>query len=162
MIGAGTEHLPAIAEVYAAAVLTPATFDLESKPLSWWEQVLAEVDPATGTLLLVALEGERVLGYAKSGEFREKAAYASTREVTVYVAEDCRGRGVGRALYTELLARLDGIGLRLAAGGVTQPNPASNALHLSLGFTDVGTFEQVGVKDGRAWDVRWYQRRLRP
>lgn len=162
MTGAGAEHLPAIAEVYAAAVLTPATFDLDPKPFPWWERVLDEVDPTTGRLLLVGLEGDRVLGYAKSGEFKEKAAYASTREVSVYLAEDCRGRGVGAALYADLLARLDGIGLRLAVGGVTQPNPASNALHLSLGFTEVGTFDEVGVKLGRAWDVRWYQRRLRP
>lgn len=112
--------------------------------------------------MLAALAGGRVVGYAKSGEFRERPAYASTREVSAYVAEECRGRGVGSALYSELLARLDGIGLRLAVGGVTQPNPASNALHLALGFTEVGTFHEVGVKDGQAWDVRWYERALRP
>jgi len=141
---------------------TPATFDLEPKPLRWWQEVLAEVDPQTGILLLVAVDQGRVLAYAKSGEFRERAAYASTREVSVYVAEDCRGQGVAGAIYAELLTRLDGIGLRLAVGGVTQPNPASNALHLALGFAEVGTFHGVGVKDGRAWDVRWYERRLRP
>ena len=103
-----------------------------------------------------------MVGYAKSGEFRERPAYATTREVSVYVAEDARGGGVGGALYGELLSRLEGRGLRLAVGGVTQPNPASDRLHLAHGFTEVGTFNEVGVKFGRPWDVRWYQRKLRP
>jgi phosphinothricin acetyltransferase len=111
---------------------------------------------------LVALDGERVVGYAKSGEFRERPAYATTREVSVYVAEEARRAGVGGALYAELLRRLDGHGLRLAVGGVTQPNPASDRLHLAHGFTEVGTFTGVGVKLGRAWDVRGYQRPLQP
>jgi len=124
--------------------------------------VLERVDPAAGTLLLVALDEDQVLGYAKSGEFRERPAYASTREVSVYIAEDAQGAGVGNALYRGLLERLEGIGLRLAVGGVTQPNPASERLHLAHGFTEVGTFNDVGVKLGRPWDVRWYQRKLRP
>jgi phosphinothricin acetyltransferase len=110
----------------------------------------------------VALEGERVLGYAKSGEFRERPAYASTREVSVYVAENARRGGVGGALYGELLRRLEGRGLRLAVGGVTQPNAASDRLHLAHGFTEVGTFHAVGVKFGKPWDVRWYERPLKP
>ena len=159
---AGEAHLEAIASIYAAAARTPATFDLEPKPVEWWREKLAETDPERGWLLLVALDGERVTGYAKSGIHREKLAYSSTVETSVYLDEQERGRGVGTALYAELLARLDGRGLRRAVGGVTLPNPASERLHLSLGFTEVGTFTQVGFKDGRGWDVRWYERPLRP
>ncbi len=110
----------------------------------------------------MALDEDQVLGYAKSGEFRERPAYASTREVSAYVAEDAQGAGAGNALYRELLERLDGIGLRLAVGGVTQPNPASDRLHLAHGFTEVGTFHAVGVKFAKPWDVRWYERPLQP
>ena len=154
--------LPAIAAIYAAAADdTPATFDLASPPLPWWEATLAGCDPVAGHFLIVAERGGEVAGYAKSGQFKEKAAYATTCETSVYVADGHRGARIGDALYRELLARLDASGLRLAVAGVTEPNPASERLHLAHGFTEVGTFRGVGVKLGRAWDVRWYQRPLR-
>jgi L-amino acid N-acyltransferase YncA len=162
VVDACEEHLEAIAAIYAAAARdTPATFDFEGPSVEWWRAVLEAVDPARGRLLLAAVgaDGEAV-GYAKSGRFRDKPAYDSTCEVSVYVAESARGRGVGGALYRELLARLDRGPLRLAVGGVAEPNPASTALHLACGFTRVGTFEGVGTKFGRLWDVTWYQRAL--
>jgi L-amino acid N-acyltransferase YncA len=162
VVDAGEEHLPAIAAIYAAAARdTAATFDFEGHPLGWWRALLEAVDPATGRRLLVALDpGGDVAGYAKSTQFRDRPAYDSTREVSVYVAEAARGQGIGKALYTELLARLEAGGTRLAVGGVTEPNPASTALHLACGFTLVGTFVGVGTKFGRLWDVTWYQRAL--
>jgi phosphinothricin acetyltransferase len=156
------DDLPAIAAIYAAAAGTSAaTFDLEGPPLAWWEATLAACDPAAGHVLLVAERGEEIVGYAKSGSFKEKAAYATTCETSVYVADGHRGEGVGDALYRELLARLDASSARLAVAGLTEPNPASERLHRAHGFTAVGTFHGVGVKLGRAWDVRWYERPLR-
>jgi L-amino acid N-acyltransferase YncA len=162
VVDAREEHLPAIAEIYAAAALgSPATFDFEGHPVAWWRAVLEAVEPAAGHLLLVAVDaGGEVAGYAKSGTFRPKPAYDTTREVSVYVAQDSRGRGVGGALYASLLARLEACGIRLAVGGVTEPNPASTRLHLACGFSRVGTFVGVGTKFGRQWDVTWYQRAL--
>jgi len=155
-------HLPAIAAIYAAAADgTPATFDLEGPPLAWWEATLDACDATAGHVLIVAVRGEEVVGYAKSGVFKEKAAYATTCETSVYVADSHRGEGMGDALYRELLARLDASAARLAVAGVTEPNPASERLHLAHGFTEVGTFHGVGVKLDRAWDVRWYERPLR-
>jgi len=64
--------LPAIAAIYAAAAQdTPATFDLAGPPLSWWEAALAACDPAAGRLLIVAERDGDILGYAKSGQFKE-------------------------------------------------------------------------------------------
>ena len=160
---ARAEHLPEVAAIYAAAALTPATFDLEGWSSERWLEVLEAVDERAGNQLLVALgEGDAVLGYARSGPFKDRPAYATTRETSLYVAERVRRRGVGNALYAELLRRLEGVGLRLAVAGVAQPNPASDRLHRAHGFVEVGTFRNVGVKLGRAWDVRWYQRPLRP
>jgi phosphinothricin acetyltransferase len=122
---------------------------------------LAGCDAGAGRFLIVAERDGEILGYAKSGQFKEKAAYDTTCETSVYVADGHRGEGVGDALYRELLARLDATGLRLAVAGVTEPNPASERLHLAHGFAEVGTFHGVGVKLGRAWDVRWYERPLR-
>jgi phosphinothricin acetyltransferase len=130
-------------------------------PAEYWRRTVAESDAEEGRLLLAALDaGGEVLGYAKSGEHKSRPAYASTCETSVYVARDARGRGVGGALYDALLARLDESPLRLAVGGVAEPNEASTRLHLSRGFTPVGTFTGVGAKRGRAWDVTWYQRPL--
>jgi L-amino acid N-acyltransferase YncA len=163
VIDAEAEHLPGVAAIYAAAVRGgPATFDLEAPPLAWWRSVLDSLDASAGHLMLVATAADgAVVGYAKSGGFRPKAAYDSTCETSVYVAEAAHGQGVGTLLYAELLARLDRSGLRLAVAGVTVPNQASTRLHLAHGFAEVGTFAGVGVKFGTAWDVCWYQRPLR-
>jgi L-amino acid N-acyltransferase YncA/molybdopterin synthase catalytic subunit len=152
--------LPAVAAIYDVAIEhTPATFDLEPKPLAWWEALLTACEGEDGHELLVAVaEHGEVLGYAKSGEHRAKAAYRTTVEVSVYLAEGHRGQGVGTALYGALLERLERSGVRVAVAGVTQPNEASHRLHRAQGFTEVGTFREVGVKNGRAWDVRWYER----
>jgi phosphinothricin acetyltransferase len=156
-------HLPAIARIYAAAAAdTWATFDLVGHPVSWWEEALAAVDPARGHWLLSAVSSDdgSVIGYAKSGRHKEKPAYDSTVEVSIYIDSAARRGGVGGALYDELLARLDEGPARLAVAGIALPNNGSIALHVSRGFEPVGVFREVGVKLGRVWDVEWYQRRL--
>jgi phosphinothricin acetyltransferase len=158
------EHgdLPAIKAIYDRAVLTStSTFDLEPPPLSRWEEILAQLNPPLGRLGFVAVDEDELLGYARTGPFRERRAYDSTVETSVYVAESARRRGVGHALYRELLAALERTDRRLAVAGITLPNPASVALHEAHGFVAVGTFDGVGVKFGRAWDVCWFQRPLR-
>ena len=161
VVPAEAGHLDEVAAIYArTAESSPATFDLEGKPLEWWERALAHSDPVAGHLLVVALDSDHVLGYAKSSEFRDKPAYSTTAEVSVYVDEPARERGVGHALYADLIGRLERSELLLAAAGITEPNPASTRLHVAHGFERVGTFQRVGVKFGRAWDVTWYQRSL--
>lgn len=154
--------LPAVEAIHAeAARSSAATFDEVGRPAAWWRATLESCDFEKGHLLLVAVSGDgTVLGYAKSGQFRDKAAYRTTCETSIYLGADHRGSGVGGALYRELFARLDRGPLRLAVAGVTQPNVASDRLHRALGFEEVGTFTGVGTKFGRPWDVRWYQRRL--
>ena len=156
------EHLPAIGAIYGDVVLgSPATFDLEVPGEGYWHGVLEGMDAGAGHFLLVAAgEDGEVAGYAKSGTFKEKGAYWTTCETSVYVAEDARGLGIGRQLYASLMELLDASPLRLAVAGVTEPNPASVALHVGAGFEAVGTFADVGEKFGRTWDVTWYQRPL--
>jgi phosphinothricin acetyltransferase len=161
VVDSTSAHLAAFSDIHEAAARESAsTFDVEAHPIGWWEELLAAGDPEAGDFLLAALDGDRAVGYAKSGPHRAKASYATTRETTVYVAASHRGAGVGHALYGELLGRLDRLPLAMAVAGVTQPNPASDALHLAHGFELIGTFANVGVKFGRPWDVRWYQREL--
>jgi phosphinothricin acetyltransferase len=162
IVDAAPEHLDQIAAIYRHYVETsPATFDLIDPDPSHWRQLLAGTDPELGYFFLVALnDGNQPTAYAYSRRFRDRAAYDTTCETSIYVAHEAHGQGIGRTLYARLIELLDGSPLRLAVGGMTEPNPASAALHESLGFTKVGTFEGVGVKFDKPWDVTWYQRPL--
>ena len=98
-----------------------------------------------------------VAGFAKAGTWGAREAYALTAEVTVYIDPAFHRRGIGRALYTELLHRLRAAGFHTAVGGVTLPNEASVRLHESMGFQYVGTFKEVGRKFDRWHDTGWWQ-----
>jgi phosphinothricin acetyltransferase len=112
---------------------------------------------------LVALHGtDEVAGYAYAHRFATRAAYGWSVETSVYVHENQRGTGVGRALYGALIRILHRQGYRLAIAGMTLPNAASAALHRSAGFTSVGVYRNVGWKFDRWHDVEWFQLDLRP
>lgn len=101
-----------------------------------------------------------VVGYAKSGVWRDRAAYAWTAEVGLYVDRSARGHGIGTALYSQLLAELPLLGFRSAVAGITLPNEGSISLHKKLGFEHVGTFQDAGWKLGAWHAVDWWQKRF--
>ncbi|MFF5161098.1 GNAT family N-acetyltransferase [Streptomyces sp. NPDC000348] len=119
--------------------------------------------PVDGPYRLMVATGagsQGILGYATSGPFRPKPAYATSVETTVYVAPDAGRRGIGTLLYKALFEALAGEGLHRAYAGVAQPNAASTRLHERFGFRHVGTHREVGRKFGRWWDVAWYEKEL--
>lgn len=109
---------------------------------------------------LVFEVGGKVLGYAYAAAHHERHAYRWSVDVSVYLDSEARRRGVGRALYSALFEILRRQGYVNAYASITLPNPASVALHESLGFTPVGVHSGVGFKLGRWHDVAWYQLRL--
>lgn len=151
------EDLATVAAIYNVEVETGmGTFDTEPKgPGHFAHRLQPE---AAGDVFLVAEDAGAVVGFAYSGPFRPRPAYAGTRESSVYLASTARGRGVGRMLYGELLARLDAAGVHTVMGVVALPNDASEALHRSLGFERVGVLREVGHKFGRWVDTAWWQR----
>lgn len=158
---ARAEDLGRINEIYNHYVIeTPITFDLEpinvEQRRAWFERYAA----AGRHRLLVAEEGGLVVGYADSHRFRDKAAYDTTVEFTVYCAPDATGRGIGPKLYLALFEALAGEDLRMAMAGITLPNDASVALHERFGFTLAGVMHDVGRKFDRYWDVAWYEKRM--
>lgn len=146
--------LPAVAAIYDAEVAGGhATFDTEPPPLDHWRAKL-------GGPLLVAEDDGVVLGFAYATTYRPRAAYDRTREVSVYLAPAGQGRGLGRALYTELLGRLRAAGIHVVLAVVATPNPASEALHRAFGFEHVGTLPEVGHKFDRWIDTAFWALRL--
>jgi len=111
--------------------------------------------------LVAEREGE-VVGYAYATAFNERPAYRWSTSVSVYVADDARGEGIGRSLYEALFDRLRERGFRMACAGITLPNQASEGLHKSLGFELVGVNREIGWKQGAWRDVGWYQLELTP
>ena len=147
--------LPAVKAIYDHQVLTgTATFDTEPPPVDYWRARLESTE--TGDHLLVAAEGEAVLGYAYSASYRSRPAYARTREVSVYLALEAVGRGLGRLLYDELLARLRADGVHTVLAVIATPNPASEALHRACGFERVALLPEVGYKFGRWIDTAFW------
>jgi phosphinothricin acetyltransferase len=158
---AGEDDAPAVLAIYGPVVRdTPISFELEPpSPAEMAERIRSTLELTPW--LLAEAEG-RVAGYAYADPFRARPAYQWTAETTVYVHPDFQRRGVGRALYRALLAALRAAGYRSAVGGITLPNPASVALHESLGFLPVGVFRAAGFKQGRWHDVGFWQLELAP
>jgi L-amino acid N-acyltransferase YncA len=109
---------------------------------------------------LVFEEDGKVLGYAYGCSHRPRKAYQWSAEVSVYLDEAARGRGVGRALYLALFDILRLQGYANAFAGITLPNPASVGLHEALGFQHIGVFSKTGYKFGQWHDVAWLELRL--
>jgi phosphinothricin acetyltransferase len=145
----------ALAEIYAP-VVTESAISFEEVPPSADEMALRVARVLETHPWLVADDGGEVVGYAYATRHRERAAYRWAVDVSAYVAAGRRGRGIGRTLYTALFEELRGLGYLRAYAGVVLPNPASEALHESVGFREIGVYREVGFKFGRWHDVRWY------
>ncbi len=153
---AAVADVPTIAQIYSHAVRTGvATFDLTDPPNDYWEHKIASTE--CGDHVLVIEVGTDVVGYAYSGAFRPRPAYAQTRETSVYLAPEAVGAGLGSLIYSQLLSLLRADGVHLAVAVIAQPNSASVALHEKLGFDLVGTMREVGRKFDRWVDTRWHQ-----
>ena len=134
-----------------------ATFDLVPKTLSeWWNWYNAhniENHP-----LLVAAEYGKVVGYASLSSYREKEAYKSTVELSVYIHADYRKHGVATALMEAILAeaRADERTLTVVSV-ITSGNVASEKLHEKFGFEHCGRIREVGMKFDRYLDIDNYR-----
>ncbi len=120
-----------------------------------------ELNSVTHAWLVAETDG-RIAGFAYGGSHRARAAYRWATEVSVYVHAAHQRRGIGRALYGELLPVLARHGLQVALAGITLPNPGSVTLHEAIGFQPVGVYRRIGYKAGAWHDVGWWQLELIP
>jgi phosphinothricin acetyltransferase len=156
------DDLPAIAAIYTHYTLrTTTTFNIEVRtPREWLDRF--EEDIVAGPYdLLVAVDGEAVVGFVETQRFRPKPAYDRSLEISVYVSPDALSRGIGAALFEALLGRVDGDGrFHRAFSIIALPNAASIALHERFGFVHRGTLTEAGYKFGQYLDVAYYERPL--
>ncbi|MCE4555640.1 arsinothricin resistance N-acetyltransferase ArsN1 family B [Pelomonas cellulosilytica] len=152
----------ALAAIYAPVVQhTAISFETEPPDAAEMAARVVKTLPALPWLVAEDAVG-RVVGYAYAGRHRERTAYQWSVDTTVYVREDRRGQGVGRALYGELLPLLADLGYCQAFAGIALPNAGSVGLHEAMGFMSLGVFRDVGFKHGAWRDVGWWQKTLRP
>lgn len=153
--------LPAVQAIYAHHVLHGlASFEEEPPPVeemrSRWRKVLD-----LGLPYLVAELDGAVVGYSYASAYRPRPAYRFTVENSVYVREGLAGRGIGKALLDELIARCEaGPWRQMLAVIGNSGNAGSIALHSRLGFQPIGTLNSVGFKLGQWVDTVLMQRAL--
>lgn len=123
-----------------------------------WFAQFAETGPYQ---MLVARCDDQVIGYACSQRYRDQEAFRETVEVSIGLREGSKGQGTGTALYRALFGLLADEAVHVALAGIALPNDASVALHRKFGFTEIGTFHEYAVKNGRYVSSLWMER-LRP
>lgn len=158
---AGLDDAAAVRTIYNREVTgSTVTFDLVPRSLDdqrAWLAAHAGAHPA-----VVATVGGEVVGFGSLSPYRDRPAYSTTVEDSVYVDHDWRGRGVGRALLAELVHLAGLHGFHAVMARIVGGHETSIALHEACGFELVGIEREVGRKFGRWLDVALMQRLLQP
>ena len=151
----------AIRTIYNHEVLHSfATFDLVPRTL---EDQREWIERRSGAFAaLVAVEGGTVVGFGSLSPYKERAAYRTSVEDSVYVAGGQQGRGIGKMVVTELLEVARASGFHAVFARISGPSDASRALHASCGFQLVGIEREVGRKFNRWLDVAIMEALLSP
>ncbi|MBR5195592.1 MAG: N-acetyltransferase [Akkermansia sp.] len=136
------------------------TISFESTPLSVADMHARIEQVSAAYPFLVWEEAGQVCGYAYAHAWKERAAYAGTWEISIYLAPEYCGQGIGHRLLEQLVDACRRAGCRVLIACITADNEASCAFHQRHGFRQVSHFTQVGCKFGRLLDVVDYQRIL--
>ncbi len=143
-----------VRSIYLEGIATgDATF--ETKAPSWEEWDAGHLRDAR----LVARNGNDVLGWAALSPVSSRCVYGGVAEVSVYVSEKGRGRGVGRVLLEALIEESERNGIWTLQAGIFPENVASVGLHLRCGFREVGRRERIGKLNGVWRDTLLFERR---
>ena len=130
-----------------------ATFETEAPDWDTWNNTHLSF------CRIVARDADLVLGWAALSRVSDRCVYGGVAEVSVYVAEIARGKGIGRALLVELIAESENSGIWTLQAGILAENKASIAVHRRSGFREVGRREKLGKLNGEWRDVVLMERR---
>jgi L-amino acid N-acyltransferase len=156
ILRASIDHLEAITEIYNQAVLTTtATFDTE--PISLDEQRIWFAEHDDKFPIFIALKSGKVVGWASLSKWSGRCAYSDTAEISVYIKEEHRGKGIGTKLVNRLLDEAKKAGVHTVLARIAEGSEASIRLHENAGFEYVGVMKEVGKKFGKLQDVHLLQ-----
>ena len=157
---ARVDDAEAIRQIYNLEVSTSTvTFDLVPRTLA--EQVeWLEARSGAHAVIVAVDDDDQVVGFASLSPFRDRPAYNSTVEDSVYVRHDQRGTGVGGRLLSELVTLAAQHGFHTVVARIVGGHDASIELHRRVGFVEVGIEREVGRKFGKWLDVMVMQRLL--
>lgn len=142
---------PAVETIYRAGIATGhATF--EAEPPSSWDRFAAGKHPG---LMLVAVDGPAVVGWAAAGPVSARAVYRGVVEHSVYVAPQSSGRGVGRLLLERLISAAELSGVWTIQSSVFTDNAVSLRLHERAGFRQVGRRERIALMKYGPLEGQW-------
>lgn len=149
-------HWERVREIYAQGIGTGlATFETDVPDWETWD------DSHLRSARLVALLDGAVVGWAALSPVSDRCAYGGVAEVSVYVAEESRGQGIGSILLRSLVDASEAEGIWTLQAGIFPENVGSVELHRKAGFRDVGRREKLGRLNGRWRDVVLLERRSR-
>ncbi len=151
------EDLPAITKIYNDAIIkTVATFDTKPKSIEeqkeWFEKH-GERYP-----ILVAEIDNKVVGWTSLSEWSDRCAYSDTAEISLYIEEGYRGRGIGKKLTETILREGKAAALHTIIARVTEGNDQSIHILEKYGFNYIGIMKEVGRKFGKLFDVHLLQK----
>ena len=151
------EDLIAITEIYNEAIIkTVATLDTQPKSIEeqrvWFDGHNAKYP------ILVAEDEDLIVGWASLSMWSDRCGYCDTAEISLYVKEEYRSRGIGRRLLGAILKKGKNAGLHTVIARIAGTNQASIHLLEASGFTHIGTMREVGRKFGRLLDVDLMQK----
>jgi len=150
------KHWPRVRSIYMEGIATGnATFEKEPPGWAKWDA------GHLGHSRVVALAADEVVGWGGLSPVSGRCTWGGVAEVSVYVAAEARGQGVGRSLLEALIQSSEEVGLWTLQAGVFPENRASLAIHEAAGFRVVGTRERIGRLEGAWRDVVLLERRSR-
>jgi phosphinothricin acetyltransferase len=145
-----------IAEIYNYYILNShQTF--ETEPLSGAEMQKRIAEITENYPYLVAEENEEILGYAHANRFGFRQSYEYSAEVSIYVKNDAKQKGLGTQLYFDLFDELAETDIHVILAAISLPNESGVRFHEKLGFKKVAHFNEIGYKLGRWIDVGYWQ-----
>lgn len=155
------EDVPALLKIYAPYIEhTAVTFEYDVPSLETFRERFERI--ASDYPWIVWEEDGSVLGYAYGDRAFERAAFAWDADLSIYLAEDARGRGIGARLYDCLEAMLGKLGYHNLYALITGANVSSIRFHERRGYERLGCLKAAGWKLGAWHDLYWYGLRLCP
>lgn len=153
------EDAEAIAKIYSVYVENTAiSFEAQAPDAAEMRRRISEYT-AIYPWLIFERDG-KVLGYAYSHRYHERAAFNWVCEASVYIDEQYRGQGIGKALYKALFAILNLMGIKAVYAAIEGSNSVSIAMHMAMGFSQFAVFSNTGYKLGQWHDIVWLELEL--